>query len=47
MAGTYRTLGWDTVNVAFDDVSMVPEPATLTFLALGGLMMLRRRRHAA
>ena len=30
--------------IPFDNVSVVPEPASLTLLALGGLMMLRRRR---
>ncbi|MEM7577198.1 MAG: PEP-CTERM sorting domain-containing protein [Planctomycetota bacterium] len=29
--------------VAFDDVSLVPEPATAALLGLGGLAMLRRR----
>ena len=34
---------WDSVNYV-DYVSITPEPATLTLLALGGLAVLRRRR---
>lgn len=29
----------------YDDFAFVPEPATMTMLALGGIAMLRRRRH--
>ncbi len=31
-------------DVAFDDVKLVPEPATLGLLGLGGLVLLRRKR---
>jgi hypothetical protein len=31
-------------NVTFHGLNVVPEPATLALLALGGLAMLRRRR---
>ncbi|NEO26213.1 MAG: PEP-CTERM sorting domain-containing protein [Kamptonema sp. SIO4C4] len=33
-------------SVFVDDVSLVPEPASLSLLAVGGLAMLRRRRSA-
>ena len=35
---------WSNEEVAFDDVGLIPEPATLSLLALGGLALLRRRR---
>ncbi len=37
LTATYPTLGWTTVRVAFDDVSLavVPEPLTMAGLALG------------
>jgi len=31
-------------NVTFHEITVVPEPATLSLLALGGLAMMRRRR---
>jgi len=36
----------ETVGVEFDDVNLaiVPEPATMTMLALGGIAMLKRRK---
>ena len=36
----------DTLGVAYDDVSLTPEPATMALLALGGLALLRRRRRS-
>ena len=47
MLATYPTLNWDTVQVAFDNVTAVPEPATMSLLALGGVGMLLRRRRTA
>jgi len=47
---TMRSVGNDLKYRRVDDVAIgagelrVPEPATLSFLALGGLMLLRRRR---
>jgi len=37
---------WDDTEADFDDVKLgaIPEPATLSMLALGGLALLRRRR---
>jgi len=46
-AGGHR-YGWMTYNnidgLAIDNVSMVPEPATMCLLALGGLLLRRKRR---
>ena len=33
-------------DVAFDNFAITPEPATMSVLALGGLMAIRRRRNA-
>ena len=39
------SIGWDpSLNLTDDFTMVVPEPATLSLLALGGLAMLRRRR---
>jgi len=46
MAATYHVLNWDSVRVAFDDVAMTPEPATMALLALGGIGMLLRRKRS-
>ena len=34
----------DTGYAAFDDLSIIPEPATLALLGLGGLALIRRKR---
>ncbi|NQU37611.1 MAG: SUMF1/EgtB/PvdO family nonheme iron enzyme, partial [Actinobacteria bacterium] len=46
MHALFRNYTWPTLEYAFFGfrVSEVPEPATLSMLALGGLAMLRRRR---
>ena len=35
---------WGDEEVAFDDVTLVPEPSTMLLLGLGGLTLLRRKR---
>ena len=50
--GNVHTITWktrstvtdDAGTIIFDDLQVVPEPATLTLLALGSSMMLRRRK---
>jgi len=41
-----RSVAYDELRIgtSFEDVGVVPEPATLAMLGLGGLMMARRRR---
>ena len=42
-----RWLGSDeTMTIYFDNVELVPEPATLSLLALGSLALVRRKRRA-
>ena len=42
-----RWLGSDeTMTICFDNVELVPEPATLSLLALGSLALVRRKRRA-
>jgi hypothetical protein len=35
-----------STDILLDNVTVIPEPASLALLGLGGLMMFRRRRHA-
>jgi hypothetical protein len=44
-----KSLEWDTgdINwVQWDNINLVPEPATMTALALGALALVRKRRKA-
>ena len=48
LPGLQAGLDWDTSSLHIDGViSVTPEPATLSLLALGGLAVLRRRRRQA
>jgi hypothetical protein len=38
--------GWVPSGAHYDNVSLVPEPATITMLGLGGLALIRRRKRA-
>jgi hypothetical protein len=42
--GVYQRSGNDTTHATLEDMSLVPEPATLSLLGLGGLGVLLRRR---
>ena len=44
-----QTRYWDEIQVAtsFEDLNLIPEPATLALLGLGGAVMLGRRRRRA
>ncbi len=33
-------------NIVLDETANIPEPSSLALLGLGGLLLLRRRRHA-
>lgn len=35
---------WGPADVSFDDVTVIPEPATIVMLGLGGLALIRRKR---
>jgi hypothetical protein len=45
MRGNWGTNSGGAPSV--EDLSLTPEPATMSLLAIGGLMMLRRRRRKA
>jgi len=40
---TWAVSGANTLSVSADDFGVVPEPMTISLIALGGLTLLRRR----